>query len=67
MNYQRLKQLKFNIKNNDLHAQIATFLDLVRQDAESKGWNKKSDKAIKGIVGELMYLHENCEIFIKKK
>jgi len=67
MNNQRKKQLEFNIQNNELHAQVATILNLVREDISLKGWNKKHDKILNGIIRDLMYIHDHCSVLFRSK
>lgn len=47
------------MKNNDLHAQIATALNLAREDMVLKGWSERSDKILRGIKDDLMFIHDN--------
>ncbi|HPN54768.1 MAG TPA: hypothetical protein PLB52_02440 [Candidatus Moranbacteria bacterium] len=55
------------MRNNDLHAQIATVLSLVREDATEKGWGKRHDKVLKSLIDDLMFVHENYKaVFFKK-
>lgn len=67
MNNKRIKQLEFQMQNNDLHAQFATLLDLAREDIALKGWNKKHDKILKGIVDDLMFVHNRYKTSFKPK
>lgn len=67
MNNKHIKQLEFQMQNNDLHAQLATLLDLVREDICLKGWNKKHDKIIKGVVEDLMFVHNRYRASFKPK
>jgi len=55
------------MRNNDLHAQMATILELVREGIASKGWNKRNDKILKGIVEDLMLIHENYQVSFQIK
>lgn len=55
------------MQNNDLHAQIATLLELVREDVIFKGWNDRHDKIIKSVVDELMFIHMNYEASFKSR
>jgi len=64
---QRKKQLEFNIQNNELHAQMATILNLIREDISIKGWQKRHDKTLKGIISDLMYVHDHCNILLKPR
>jgi hypothetical protein len=66
-NKQRTKQLEFQMDNNELHAQMATILELAREDIILKGWNKKHDKIIKGIVEDLMLVHNRYKISFQPK
>lgn len=50
------------MKNNDLHAQIATALNLAREDMVLKGWNERSDKILRGIIDDLMFVHDNYKV-----
>ena len=45
------------MKNNELHAQIATVLELARENMMTKGWSKKNDKMIRGVIDDLMFIH----------
>jgi hypothetical protein len=63
----RIKQLEFQMKNNELHAQIATILELTRESVTLKGWNKKHDKILKGIVDDLMFVHNNYRVSFQSK
>jgi hypothetical protein len=67
MDYQNIKQIEFQMQNNDLHAQIATLLELVREDVIFKGWNDRHDKIIKSVVDELMFIHMNYEASFKSR
>ncbi len=67
MNQKRKKQLEFHMQNNELHAQIATVLELARENIVSKGWNKKHDKILKGIVEDLMFAHDSYETSFQSK
>ena len=57
MNQKRKKQLEFQMQNNDLHIQMATILELAREGIALKGWNEKHNKILKGIVEDLMFVH----------
>ena len=67
MSNQRKKQLEFNIQNNELHAQMATILNLIREDISIKGWQKRHDKTLKGIISDLMYVHDHCKVLFRSK
>lgn len=67
MNRQRLKQLEFQMKNNELHAQMATILELAREDIISKGWKKRHDNIFKGVVEDLMLVHNRYKASFKPK
>ena len=67
MKSDRIKQLEFQMKNNDLHIQIATMLELVREGIVSKGWNEKHDKIIKGIADDLVLIHNNYKTSFRPK
>jgi len=64
---QRKKQLEFQMKNNDLHIQMATILELVRESICLKGWNKKHDKILEGIVDDLMLVHNRYKASFEPK
>ena len=53
--------------SGELHAQIATVLNLVREDAASKGWNQKHDEMLGGTIEDMMYIHDNYDLFFKPK
>jgi len=55
------------MRNNDLHAQIATVLSLVREDAAEKGWSKRHDRVLKSLIDDLMFVHENYKAVFSKK
>ncbi|MDD5464488.1 MAG: hypothetical protein PHP62_05030 [Candidatus Moranbacteria bacterium] len=67
MDDQRIKNLEFQIESGELHAQMATVLNLVREDAASKGWNQKHDKMLRGTVEDLMFIHDHYDLFFKPK
>ncbi len=67
MNSDRIKQLEFQMKNNDLHIQIATMLELTREDIVSKGWNERHDKMLKGIVEDLIIIHNDYKASFRPK
>ena len=67
MNRQRIKQLEFQMKNNELHAQMATILELAREDIISKGWKKRHDNILKGVVEDLMLVHDRFKASFKLK
>ena len=53
--------------SGELHAQMATVLNLVREDAASKGWNQKHEEMLKGTIEDLMHIHDNYDLFFKLK
>lgn len=55
------------MQNNDLHAQLATILNLAREDIALKGWSEKHDKIIKVVVDDLMFVHEKYRIYFQSK
>lgn len=55
------------MRNNDLHAQIATVLSLVREDATEKGWSKRHDKVLKSLIDDLMFVHNRYKASFKPK
>lgn len=55
------------MKNNGLHAQVATILELMREDIVINGWNERHDDIIKKIVEDLMFVHEKYEASFKPK
>lgn len=67
MNQKRKKQLEFQMKNNDLHIQMATILELAREGIALKGWNEKHNKILKGIVEDLMIIHSTYKISFQSK
>lgn len=67
MKSERIKQLEFQMKNNDLHIQIATMLELAREGIASKGWNEKHDKILKGIVEDLILIHNDYKASFRPK
>ena len=64
---QRIKQLEFQMQNNELHAQMATILELARESITLRGWNKKHDKILRGIVDDLMLVHNRYKISFQSK
>ncbi len=67
MNSERIKQLEFHMRNNELHAQVATILELVREGSTSKGWSHGNDRILKGVVEELMFVHNNYQASFQSK
>ena len=67
MNDQHIKNLEFQIDSGELHAQMATVLNLVREDATSKGWNQKHEEMIRGTIEDLMFIHDHYNLFFKPK
>ena len=67
MNSERIKQLEFQMKNNDLHIQIATILELVREGIVLKGWNERHDKMLKNIVEDLILIHNGYKTSFRPK
>lgn len=55
------------MKNNELHAQIATILELAREDIVSKGWNERHNKILRGIVEDLMLIHNRYKASFESK
>ncbi len=55
------------MQNNDLHAQLATILNLAREDIVLNGWSKKHDKIIKGVVDDLMLVHDRYKASFDNK
>ena len=64
---QRKKQLEFQMKNNDLHIQMATILELVRENIASSGWSEKNDKMLKETIKDLMTIHDNYQVSFQSK
>lgn len=67
MNRKHIEQLEFQMKNNELHAQMATILELAREDITSKGWKKRHDNILKGVVDDLMFVHNRYNISFQSK
>ncbi len=67
MSSQRKKQLEFQMKNNDLHIQMATILELVRESIASSGWSEKNDKMLKETIKDLMTIHDNYQVSFQLK
>lgn len=67
MSSQRKKQLEFQMKNNDLHIQMATILELVRENIASSGWSEKNDKMLKETITDLMTIHDNYQVSFQSK
>ena len=67
MNDERIKTLEFQMENGELHAQVATVLNLVREDAASKGWNRKHDEMLAGTIEDLMHIHDKYKIVFRPK
>jgi len=63
----RIKQLEFQMQNNELHAQVATILELAREDIIFKGWKKRHDNILKGVVEDLMFVHSRYKASFKPK
>ena len=61
------KNLKFQMENNELLIQIATMLNLVREDVALNGWNKKHDKIIEEIIEDMKFIYNNCEVSFRWK
>jgi len=55
------------MKNNDLHIQMATILELAREGISLKGWNKKHDEMLKGIVEDLLLVHNDYKVTFRSK
>lgn len=57
------------MKNDELHAQMATILELAREDIALKGWSKKHDKILEGVIDDLMFVHKKYDslFFLKNK
>jgi hypothetical protein len=55
------------MKNNDLHIQIATILELVREGIVLKGWNERHDKILKEIVEDLLLVHNDYKASFRPK
>lgn len=55
------------MKNDELHAQMATILELAREDIALKGWGKKHDKILEGVIEDLMFVHRRYNaLFLAK-
>jgi len=67
MNLQRIKQLEFQMQNNELHSQMATILELAREDITSNGWNERHDKILKGVIDDLMFAYNKYVISFQSK
>gem|GEM_PF-5278143 len=46
---------------------MATILELVRESICLKGWNKKHDKILEGIVDDLMLVHNRYKASFEPK
>lgn len=55
------------MKNNDLHIQMATILELVRENSASSGWSEKNDKMLKETITDLMTIHDNYQVSFQAK
>ena len=55
------------MKNNELHVQIATMLNLVREDVALDGWSEKHDKIIDEIVKDLKFIYDNYVVSFRLK
>ncbi|MFA6485728.1 MAG: hypothetical protein WCV59_05615 [Parcubacteria group bacterium] len=55
------------MKNNDLHIQMATILELVRENIASSGWSEKNDKMLKETIKDLMTIHDNYQVSFQSK
>jgi hypothetical protein len=67
MDDQRKRNLEFQMDSGELHAQMATVLNLAREDATSKGWNQRHDEMLRGTIEDLMYIHDHYDLFFKSK
>ena len=67
LNDKNIEQLEFQMKNNNLHIQIATLLELARENITLNGWNDRNDKIIKSVIEELMFVHMNYEASFKSR
>lgn len=67
MNDERINNLEFQMKSGELHAQMATVLNLVREDAAAKGWNQKHDEMLRGTIEDLMFIHDHYNLLFKAK
>lgn len=67
MDQKNIKQIEFQMQSNDLHAQVATLLELVREDIIFKGWTERHDKIIKSVIEDLMFVHNGYEASFKPK
>lgn len=55
------------MESGELHAQMATVLNLVKEDAAFRGWNQKHDEMLAGTIEDLMHIHDNYDLFFKEK
>lgn len=67
MDDERINNLEFQMESGELHAQMATVLNLVREDASSKGWNQKHNEMLRGTVEDLMFIHDHYDLFFRSK
>jgi hypothetical protein len=67
MNDERIKNLEFQMESGELHAQMATVLNLVKEDAASKGWNQRHEQMLRETIEDLMFIHDNYDLFFKPK
>ena len=61
------KNIQFHIKVDDYFRTLATILDLLRQDIESKGYRRKDIELLKRVKEDLIYLQRHYKIVKKHK
>lgn len=67
MTIKRKKELGFHIKNDDYFGTLATLLDLLRQELEKKDSKINTERILKHLTDDLMYLQHDYKILKKKK
>lgn len=67
MKDERINNIEFQMESGELHAQMATVLNLVREDASLKGWSQRHNEMLRGTVEDLMFVHDHYDLFFKPK
>jgi len=57
----RREALEFHIDRNDYFGNLATVLDLVRQDLHRRGYERHAE-TLAGLCNDLLYLQRRCRI-----
>ena len=51
--------IDFHIRSNDFFGTIATRIDLIRQDAQKRGFVESHNEVLMSIIDELVFLQES--------